>query len=57
MLRSLAGFRDAGMQRVVLEVTAANEPAVQLYRRLGFQLVKTSYREVRRAAAGTRPAP
>lgn len=49
MLRSLAGFRDAGMQRVVLEVTAANEPAVELYRRLGFQLIRTRYREVRRA--------
>jgi hypothetical protein len=51
MLRSLAGFQEAGLQRVTLEVTAANVPAVELYRSLGFKLVKTSYREVRRAAA------
>jgi ribosomal protein S18 acetylase RimI-like enzyme len=50
MLRALAGFREAGLQRVVLEVTAANEPAVELYRKLGFRLVRTSYREVRRQA-------
>ena len=50
MLRSLTGFQEAGMQRVALEVTAANEPAVALYRSLGFRLVRTSYREVRRRA-------
>jgi ribosomal protein S18 acetylase RimI-like enzyme len=51
MQRSLAGFQEAGVQRVTLEVTAANVAAVELYRSLGFKLVKTSYREVRRAAA------
>lgn len=51
MLRSLAGFQEAGMQRVTLEVTAANLPAVEMYRSLGFKLIKTSYREVRRVAA------
>lgn len=46
LLRSLAGFKGVGLQRVTLEVTAANEPAVELYRTVGFQLVRTSYREV-----------
>lgn len=46
LLRSLAGFRTTGLQRVTLEVTAANVPAVELYRHVGFQLVRTSYREV-----------
>jgi ribosomal protein S18 acetylase RimI-like enzyme len=47
VLRALEGFRAAGMHRVSLEVTAANTPAVQLYRRLGFKHVSTSYREVK----------
>lgn len=47
VLRALEGFRDAGVQRVALEVTAANKPAVELYRRLGFRHISTNYREVR----------
>ncbi len=46
VLKSLHGFRDRGVKRVFLEVTAENEPAVELYRSLGFRLIRTSYREV-----------
>ena len=34
---SLAGFREAGMERVYLEVTAQNAGACRLYQRLGFR--------------------
>ena len=39
-----------------LEVTARNEPAVRMYRRLGFRCTRTTYRAVPTAAgigAGT----
>ncbi len=36
LLRSLAGFRQAGVRRVYLEVTAQNDAAIRLYRRVGF---------------------
>lgn len=49
LLKSLAGFQAAGMQRVSLEVTAENTRAVQLYQSLGFQTVKTSYRSIETA--------
>ncbi len=49
MLKSLAGFQAAGIQRVSLEVTADNARAVQLYQSIGFQTVKTSYRKVESA--------
>ena len=51
MLQSLHGFRKAGMQRVSLEVTADNRPAVALYRSLGFRLTRTLYRPMPAAAA------
>lgn len=44
VLRSLAGFRDSGMRRVYLEVTAENAPAVHLYHSLGFRLTRTMYK-------------
>ena len=44
VLKALWGFRQARVQRVYLEVTADNEPAVNLYYSLGFQLVRTMYR-------------
>lgn len=44
VLQSLSGFRALGLKRVYLEVTAANEPAVSLYRNLGFRLTRTMYR-------------
>ena len=46
VLRSLIGFRAAGLRRVYLEVTAENTPAVELYRSIGFRLVRTMYRSV-----------
>ena len=50
IMRSLLGFHSVGVQRVYLEVTAANERAVQLYRELGFRLIRTRYREVETTA-------
>jgi len=46
MLQALAGFRQAGLRRAFLEVTAQNEGAVRLYRRLGFVKVRTLYKAV-----------
>jgi mycothiol synthase len=46
LLQALHGFRQAGLQRALLEVTAQNEPAVRLYRRLGFRRSKTLYKAV-----------
>lgn len=44
VLKSLEGFALAGRQRIVLEVTARNRPAVDLYRSIGFQPIRTMYR-------------
>jgi len=44
ILKSLEGFVLARHKRAVLEVTATNHPAVELYRSLGFQITKTMYR-------------
>jgi ribosomal protein S18 acetylase RimI-like enzyme len=44
LLRSLEGFQQAGLSRVHLEVTAENEGAIRLYRRLGFITVKTVFK-------------
>ena len=46
LLRTLHGFRAAGLKKAFLEVTAENEGAVQLYRRLGFIRRKTLYKLV-----------
>jgi len=46
LFRSLKGFRQAGLTRVNLEVTAQNDGAIRLYRRLGFRLVKTVFKAV-----------
>jgi GNAT superfamily N-acetyltransferase len=46
LLRALAGFRQAGLARATLEVTAGNERAIALYRRLGFRRTKTVYKAV-----------
>lgn len=48
VLGSLRGFRDAGVERVTLEVTADNVPAVKLYDRIGFKVFKAYFRETRR---------
>lgn len=44
VLKSLEGFLLAGVKRVVLEVTASNVTAVELYRGLGFRITRTMYR-------------
>ncbi|VTS06927.1 GNAT family N-acetyltransferase [Tuwongella immobilis] len=46
LLQALQGFRQVGLSRGFLEVTACNELAVQMYRRFGFRSVKTIYRSV-----------
>ena len=46
LFHSLQGFRRAGIGHVYLEVTAHNDGAVRLYRRLGFVTIKTVYKAV-----------
>jgi ribosomal protein S18 acetylase RimI-like enzyme len=46
LLQALCGFQRAGLGRVFLEVTAQNDAAVRLYRRLGFRRRKTIYKLV-----------
>ncbi len=46
LLHALDGFRRAGLKRALLEVTANNEGAIRLYRRLGFRRRKTVYKAV-----------
>ncbi len=52
LLKALAGFAAVGVRRVFLEVTARNEPAVRMYRQLGFRCTRTTYRAVRAAEVG-----
>jgi hypothetical protein len=42
--RAFEGFQAAGLSRVHLEVTAQNEAAIRLYRRIGFTVVKTVFK-------------
>jgi ribosomal protein S18 acetylase RimI-like enzyme len=44
LFRALDGFREAGLVRAYLEVTADNTQAVHLYQRLGFCTAKTVYK-------------
>jgi len=46
LLQALHGFRRFGMHRAFLEVTAQNDSAIRLYRRLGFRCRKTIYKAV-----------
>ena len=41
MLRSILALRSAGYERLCLEVTEANTPAVKLYKKLGFKMLLT----------------
>jgi len=49
--QALCGLRDAGLARVYLEVTAQNEGAVRLYRRLGFATARVLYKAQELAVA------
>lgn len=46
LLQALHGFRRAGLGKALLEVTAQNDAAIRLYRRLGFRCRKTVYKAV-----------
>jgi ribosomal protein S18 acetylase RimI-like enzyme len=46
LLQALHGFRQVGLGRAQLEVTAQNDTAIRLYRRLGFRRAKTLYKAV-----------
>ena len=46
LLQALSGFQQAGAQRVYLEVTAQNQHAIRLYRRIGFVTVRIVYKAV-----------
>ncbi len=44
LARALTGFRQAGLSRAYLEVTAENTEAIRLYRRRGLTPVKTVFK-------------
>jgi hypothetical protein len=46
VLKSLHGFRNAGLERVFLEVTGENATAVELYASIGFTRVRTMYKAI-----------
>jgi ribosomal protein S18 acetylase RimI-like enzyme len=56
LLQALHGFRRAGLGLAFLEVTAQNEAAVRLYRRMGFRRCKTIYKAVETAQVARAPA-
>ncbi len=43
---ALHGFRQAGLHKAYLEVTAQNQSAIRLYERIGFTRAKTVYKAV-----------
>lgn len=51
MLKALDGFRQTGLARAFLEVTADNRGAVKLYRRMGFRKARTLYKVCETASA------
>ncbi len=46
LIHALKGFQRAGIQHVNLEVTAHNEGALKLYKRLGFSIRKIVYKSI-----------
>ncbi len=46
MQHALRGFWQRGLSRVYLEVTADNQGAIRLYRRMGFDAIKTVFKAV-----------
>lgn len=55
LLQALDGFRQTGLTRAVLEVTAQNDGAIRLYHHLGFRRHKVVYKAVERQTVGTEP--
>lgn len=55
LLQALHGFRRFGLARATLEVTAQNETAVAMYRRVGFRFRKTLYKMVEPATYRLEP--
>ena len=50
VIAALWGLQHVGVTKAALEVTAENDGAVQLYRRLGFRTTKTLFKELATAA-------
>lgn len=46
LMKALHGFRSAGLTRAFLEVTAQNDGAIRLYRRVGFRKSRTVFKAV-----------
>ncbi len=42
--RAAAGFQGAGIEKMRLEVTTANTPAIQLYEKIGFRRARVVYK-------------
>jgi len=53
ILAALLGFDYTAIPKICLEVTADNEGAVRLYRRLGFRTVRTLYKTLELAASAS----
>jgi len=53
IVASLRSFQRLGLRQARLEVTAVNQRAVGLYRRLGFRTVRTLYKTVELAYTGS----
>ena len=43
--KSLEGFHAAGCQQITLEATVENSPAIRLYSGIGFNVLRTTYKE------------
>ena len=57
LVQAMWGFRRLGYHKATLEVTAQNEAAVRIYRRLGFRRRRTLYKTVDPIAAALASAP
>jgi len=51
LFKALRGFRQAGLTRAFLEVTAENKAAIRLYERVGFSVVKTVFKTTEAACS------
>jgi len=59
LLQALHGFRNLGIRRATLEVTSANQSAVNLYLSMGFEVTRVLYRRANVGAVvdGSERAP